>query len=109
MAQVAFFQGNFDDASGHIECAKLYAIYYTYLLGQAMQLQASTWYRQRRIEEAKVEALGAAEVLERLGASRALEDCRVLLGQIELVAVAPESDDSGEILRTVGIPTHTTC
>ena len=96
LAEVASWEGNFDDANGHIECAKLHAVNYTYLLGRAMQLQASTWYQQRRIEEAKSEALGA---LERLGASQALEDCKALLRQIELAPASPELDDLTQMVR----------
>ena len=99
LAEVALYESKFDDANGHIESAKLYAVNYPYLLGRVMQLQACTWYRQRRIEEARSEALDAAELLEGLGASQVLEDCRVLLRQIELTAASPESDEFFQTVR----------
>ena len=108
LAEAAFFKGKFDDANGHIECAKLQVVNYAYLLGRAMQLQASIWYRQRRIEEAKSEALGSAEILEKLGASQALEDCKALLRKIELAPASPEPGDDCEASQTVWTPASVT-
>jgi len=54
-----------------------------YLLGCAMQLQATLWYRQLRHEEARSEALRAADVYEKLGAAYDPEDCKKLLRRIE--------------------------
>jgi hypothetical protein len=65
-----------------------------------MELQASIWYRQGRLEEAKAEVSCALETFEKLGATRDLEKCRDLLQCVELAAESPyfsgESDDSGE-------------
>ena len=107
LAEVAFCEGKFDDASSHIERAKSHAVNHAYFMGRAMQLQASIFYRQRKIEEAKSEALGAAEVLEGLEASQALEDCRALLRQIELGATTPETDEDNGLPEAVRIPTPT--
>ena len=109
LAEVALCESKFDGANGHIERAKSHTVNHTYLLGRAMQLQATIWYRQRRIEEAESEALGATSVLEGLGASQALEDCRALLRQIERAATSPKFDDNGEPFdfETVRIPTPT--
>jgi tetratricopeptide (TPR) repeat protein len=109
LAEVAFCEGKFGDANGHIECAKLHAVNYSYLLGRAMHLQASTWFRQRRVEEARAEALGATDVLERLGASQALDECRALLQQIELVAASPGSDDNDKLFETVRVTVFSKC
>jgi len=76
-------EDRFDDAQAAIERAKPHTINDPYLLGRAMRLQARVWYRQRRFEEAKSEALRAAGVYERLGAARELKSCRDLLQRIE--------------------------
>lgn len=104
LAEVAFCEGRFEDANGLTVRAKSHAVNYTYLLGRAMQLQANIWYQQRRIEEANSEALAAADLLEGLGASQALEGCRALLQQIEQTVSYPESDDNGELSQTVRMP-----
>jgi len=76
-------QGRFDDAQAHLERAKLNAVDGPYSLGRAMQLQAEAWYEQGRLEEARTEALGAADIFEKLGAARYVERCRELLRNIE--------------------------
>jgi len=73
----------FDDAQAVIERAKSHAINKPYRLGCAMELHARVWRRQRRFEEAKSEALRAAEVYEKLGAAGDLGSCRGLLREIE--------------------------
>ena len=56
-----------------------------------MEIQASIWYKQHRLEEARSEALRAIEIYEKFGATRDLEDCRELAQKIqrELNAPAP--------------------
>jgi len=76
-------RGRFDDAHRSIERAKLHAINDPYQMGRAIHQQAWVWYRQRRFNEAKSEALRAADVYERLGAVRDLEICRDLLRDTE--------------------------
>ena len=83
LANLFFKEGRFDDAHASVERAKSHCINDPYSLGRAMELQARFWYGQGKFEEAKSEALGAADVFERLGAAKDLEDCRALLRDIE--------------------------
>ena len=76
-------QARFDDANAHIERAKSYTIHRPYSSGIAMELQARIWCRQRRLEEAKTEALRAADVYEKLGAAENVEKCREFVQHIE--------------------------
>jgi len=76
-------EDRFDDAHRSLERAKSHAVDDPYNLGCAIRLQASFWYRQGKLEEAKSEALRAAGVFERLGAAKTLERCRDLLQKIE--------------------------
>ena len=73
----------FDDAQAHIEQAKLHTINSAYHLGHAMQLQAEAWYKQDRLEEARSEALRAADVFEKLRAAKSLGGCRTLLQNVQ--------------------------
>jgi len=73
----------FDDAHRGLERAKSHAVDNPYRLGRAIRLQARFWWKQGRFEEAKSEALRAADVYERLGAAEALECCRSVLRKIE--------------------------
>jgi len=90
----------FDDAQTHIERAKLHTGNRTFFVGHTVKLQARLLYRQHRLEEAKSEALRAADIFEKLGATNALEGCRPLLRRIEggmNKPVVPEgSTDNGE-------------
>jgi len=81
-------QGRFDDAQAHLERAKFHAADNPHSLGTAMQLQAMVWYDQDRLEEARTEALRAADVYEKLGAAKGMELCRNLLRDIEDSLVA---------------------
>jgi len=83
LANLFFKEGRFDDAHASVERAKSHCINNPYNLGRAIELQARFWYGQGKFEEAKSEALGAADVFERLGAAKDLEDCRALLRDIE--------------------------
>jgi len=83
LAELFCAQGRFDDGHVHIEHAKSHAAGDKYKLGRAMELQAGFWFGQRRFKEAKSEALRAADVYEKLGAAKDLEDCRGLLRQID--------------------------
>jgi len=76
-------EGRFDDAHVHIERAKSHTADSPYNLGCATEQQAWIWYKQHRFEEAKSEALHAAEVFEKLGAAKDVENCRKLLQRIE--------------------------
>ena len=48
-----------------------------------MWLQAWIWHRQRRLEEAKSEALGAVDAFEKLGAANDAKKARLLLQKID--------------------------
>jgi len=73
----------FDVAQAHVEHAKFHAANNAYYLGHTTKLQAWVWYGQDRFEEAKSEALRAAEIYEKLGAAEDVERCRELLRDIE--------------------------
>ena len=74
-----------------------------------MQQQARFWYRQRRLEEAKSEALRVADVYERIGATTDLESCENLLrdieGEMENPVTSDKLDSNGELPELV--PLHT--
>ena len=75
-------EDRFDDAHAHIEHAKSHTAGNSYHLGLAIELQARVLYKQHRLEEAKAEALCAADIYEKLGAAKK-EDCRDLLRDIQ--------------------------
>jgi len=83
LAELFHEQGKLNDAHAHIERAKSHEVNNTYLLARAARLQAKFWYQQRRLEEAKSEALCAIGGFEKLGVARYVEDTRKLLRQIE--------------------------
>jgi len=83
LAMLFIRQETFGDAQAHIENAKSYVADDAYSFGLAAYLQALCWSRQRRLEEARFEASRAVDILERLGATERLEDCRRLLRIIE--------------------------
>jgi len=84
LADLFFKEGRFDEAHTSVERAKSHtAINEPYYLARVMQLQSRFWCGQGKFEEAKSEALGAADVFERLGATKDLEECRALLRDIE--------------------------
>ena len=107
LAQLLFYQDMFDDVNAHIAQAKLdatngnEALLLTYALG----FQASIWCAQRRLEEAKSEALRAVDVLKELEAAGEMELAMDLLRRIDHDSrenVTPhELDDDGEVLATV--------
>jgi len=101
-ARLSIEQDRFDDADAHIEHAKSHVVDNGYRLGSVVGLQAYSWYRQRRLEEARFEALCAMDVLERLGAAQPLEDCRRVLQGIEEdinSLFTSKSGDGGELLE----------
>ena len=76
-------EDKFDEACAHIEQAKSHAANDAYQLGHAMDTQASIWYLQLRLEEAKSEALHALEIYDRLGATGNVGRCKELLQKVE--------------------------
>ena len=104
-------QARFDDANSHAQHAKLYAVndHDSYALARAMRLQARVWYGQDRFEEARSEALRAADAFEKLGLVEDAERIRRLLqrfdDEIRAGGTSNESDDNGESLATGLLPT----
>jgi tetratricopeptide (TPR) repeat protein len=86
-------EGRLEDAQAHVEHAKSHVANNTHLSALAMEEQAWVWYRQHRLEEAKSEALCAADLYEKAGAARDLEDCRELLRRIEEELNSPAASD----------------
>jgi len=83
LAQLFYRGGRFDDAQPHLERAKSHAVNIPHCVGDAMKLQALVWYGQHRLEDARSEALHAAEVYEKLGAATDVDECRKFLQWIE--------------------------
>jgi len=83
LADLFFKKGSFDEAQASVERAKSHAIDYPHCLARATLLQAKFWYGQGKFEEAGSGALRAADIFERLGAPKDLEESRALLRDIE--------------------------
>ena len=83
LADLFFNEDRFDDTHAHIERARPHACNDAYRLGRVMQLQANLWYKQHRFEEARSEALRAADIYNTLGAAMDTESCRTLLRDIQ--------------------------
>ena len=83
LALLFFGEEKFEDAHTHIEQAKSHTVDNAYYMGRAMEIQASIWYRQCRLEEARSEALRALEIFENLRSANNIESCRGLLRDIE--------------------------
>ena len=107
LAGLFFSKNEFNDAHAHIERAKLHAVDNPYLLGCAIRLQAGFWYEQCRFEEAKSEALRAADIFEKIGAVKGAEDCRIFLRNTEMKdqVTSGESNFNGKLLETVPLLT----
>ena len=76
-----------------------------------MQLQVRLWCLQRKLEEARSEALRAADVFEKLGDTGNMENCRRFLRQIAAEmddpVISDESDFNGKLPGTDLLPTPT--
>jgi len=94
LAELFLGEGRFDDAHAHVEHAKSHAADNIYCLGRATELQSMILHRQRRLEEARTEVLRAADIYEKLGAAKDVDDCRGLLREIEKELNSPVA--SGE-------------
>jgi tetratricopeptide (TPR) repeat protein len=82
LAVLYFDKGRFGDAHAQIGHAKSHAINNAFGLGWVVEQQARFWYKQGKFEEAKSAASQAAEVFERIGATRDVDDCKGLLWEI---------------------------
>ena len=102
LARLFLDEDKFDDVQTHIDQAKLHAVNHTYHLGHLTRHQAELWYKQGRLDEARTEALRAADTYERLGAAKDLGGCSELLGQIDermgKLTVSDELANVGEFL-----------
>ena len=98
-------EGRFDDAHAHIGHAKPHTANSTYRLGLATKLQAWVLHHQNRLEEARSEALRAADIFDQLGVVEDAECCRNLLRMIENGSVASgQSDFNCELLKILLFP-----
>ena len=95
----------FDDAQAHVERAKSHTAHTTYLLGRTADLQAWLWRKQGRHEEAKSEALRAADLYEKIGAMKDLEESRDFLMGIDAemndLVASDELNLDSELMGTV--------
>jgi len=103
LAQLFRREDRFEDAQAHVEHAKSHAADSVYNLGYATEEQAWVWYGQDRFEEAKSEALRAANIYDKLGAAKDVEDCRKLLRYIDeelnTLVVSSQSEFNCEFLQ----------
>jgi tetratricopeptide (TPR) repeat protein len=83
LAELFLDVGEFEDANTHVEQATSHAVGDAYNLGCAMYMQASIWYRQGRLNDAKTEVTHALEIFEQLGAARDAGNSKDLLQKIE--------------------------
>ena len=85
LAQLFLDEDRFNDVYVHIERAESLAVDDSdaYSLGRVAHLRAKALCRQRRLEEAKSQALRGLEIFERLGAPGDQDNCRDLLQEIE--------------------------
>ena len=95
-------EGSLDGADVLIELAKLHAVNDQFSLGKAMIMQAIVWMWQRKLEEARSEALRAAEIFEKLGSSWGTNFCGEILEDIQKRRDA--SGQLGEFLHTMPPP-----
>ena len=107
MAQLFRDQGEFNDATAHVQQAKSHTADNAYYMGRGMEMQAWIWYLQHKLEDARCEALGALEIYKRVGAAGSAGGCRELLQRIEEVMGTRRSgelDSGGEFLITTPFP-----
>ena len=83
LAGLFYSEHRFDEAHAHVEHAKSHATNDPYQMARAMELQAKFWHKQCRFKEARAEALRAAEVYEKLGATKDMQRCGTRLMAID--------------------------
>ena len=100
-------EGRLDGAHACVELVKPHTFNNAYLLGRAVHLDARILIEKGRFEEARSEALRAADVYEKFGATRDLERCRGLLQAIQKklnpAVVSDQSRFSCEYLSSCGL------
>ena len=82
LADLFLQENEFDEANAHVKQAKSHAADDPHLLGCTMFMQAHIWYRQNRLEDAKLEVSHALETFEKIGSTRNASNCRKLLQMI---------------------------
>jgi len=101
-------EARFDDAQTHIERAKAHTVNSVRNLGYAMEEQARIWCKQHRLKEARSEALRAADIYEKLGLAKYVEDCGTLLRDIQedmdTTVASGRSDFKCELLQMMLFP-----
>ena len=94
-------ESRFDDAHSHLEHAKSHAVDNAYLTGRVVGQRAQVWFKQRRLEEARLEAQHAVDIFEKIGATRETGYCRKLLQRIQVELdsslASGQSSDDGEL------------
>ena len=83
LAELCFDEERFDDAHAHMERAKSHTAGHEFHLGRGMQLQATFLYKRYKFKEAESEVLKAIEIFEKIGTTLDLDECRVLLRNIQ--------------------------
>ena len=86
-------EDQFEEANAHIKEARVLATENVYWLGCVEYVQASVWYLQGRLDDAKSEALHSLGIFEKLGAAKKMESSRELLQMLEQ-AMKSQSADS---------------
>ena len=102
LAQLFRDEDDFDNAHTHVERAKSHAVDDGYNLGRAVHLQATVYYHQDRLLDARSEALRALEIFRKLGAAHEQETCESLLHEIDIEnsrSTSGGSDSSSELLE----------
>ena len=110
LAELFLDEDDFDNAHAHVERAKSHAVDSAYNLGRGVELQATIYYHQHRLLDARSEALHALEVFQKLGAAGIQGRCERLLHKIDIEnnrSTADESDSSSELLETTLSPQPT--
>ena len=103
LSQLSLDEGRLDDAHAYLEQAKSHTANSMYNLGCVTAQQAVVLYRQDRLEEARSEALRAAEIYEKLGVATELEQCgRVIQGIQEELNARLASLFKGQSVGRVG-------
>jgi tetratricopeptide (TPR) repeat protein len=108
LAQLFLEQGRFSDAHTHAKRAKLHTVNDTYNMGLVMKLRADIWYQQGKLKKARSEALCSVDAFGELGAAKDVEDCRILLRNIEKgkkKSATSGGSNFGELPETALLPT----
>jgi tetratricopeptide (TPR) repeat protein len=83
LANLCCDEGELDNADAHIEQAKPHAAHNTYNLARLVRARAHIRYQEHRPEDAKLEALHALEIFEKLGAVEDAGICKGFLHQVD--------------------------